>query len=90
MKTIVSFSGGPMDNEMFFSTWKTDGDAANHYYALSRSGEVGHQFPVPDGSGGFDLYGVVKRLESGGCVIVQATYAGHFSGEPMELCEGRR
>ena len=81
---IINFSGGRLDNMLLAS--KSDGDRATveHYYALSGGGEIGRHFAVPDGCGGFDLYGVVRRIELGNGVIVRATYIGYRPNEETE------
>src|SRR5690349_3310037 len=72
---VISFSGGGcLGNSLFASTSQRDRGLAFRYFAQSNDGEVGHHFPVDDGYDGHDLYGVVKRLETGNCVIVRATY----------------
>lgn len=84
MNIIISFTGGCMDNTLFASESENDKDTVERYYALSQNGEVGRQFSVPDGCNGFDLYGVVRRLELGNGVIVRAALVGHRSSERTE------
>jgi len=83
MKIVFAFVGGCLDGKLFSGdTTDTTPEGlknpAARFYLLTKCGEEGHRFSVPD-CDGFDDYEVVKRLQNGNCIVVRASFIRCYS-----------